>query len=162
MRPASPVVSQVVKPTLPPGLQTRSSSCAAWRWCGANMWPNVESTRSKLASANGSASASPTTHSTSTSASAARRRAASNHASVMSAPTTSAPRCAAGMATLLPEPVPTSSTRMPGSIPTRSRRRGPTEAMWFATASQSPADHTARFRSWSSLMERRYRTAGAA
>ena len=80
-----------------------------------------------------------------------RRRTTS---SVRSTPTTSAPRCAAGMATLLPEPVPTSSTRMPGSIPTRSSSRGPTALIFSATASQSPADHTARLRSCSSLIDR--------
>ena len=49
---------QLVSPILPPGLQTRSSSFAACSWLGVNITPKVESTTSKLSSANGRFSAS--------------------------------------------------------------------------------------------------------
>src|SRR5215216_308890 len=51
----------------------------------------------------------------STPASAARRRACSKSSGAMSRPTTFAPRRAAGMATLPPVPVPTSSRSRPGT-----------------------------------------------
>jgi hypothetical protein len=47
------------------------------------------------------------------------RRASSNHASVMSTPTTAAPALAAATAAL-PDPVATSSARSPGATPTRA------------------------------------------
>ena len=56
--PMKPSGVQLARPILPPGRQTRSSSRAALSWFGVNMTPKVESTASKLASANGSASAS--------------------------------------------------------------------------------------------------------
>ena len=144
--PAKPSSAQVVMPTRPPGRQTRTSSCAAFAWSGANMAPNVDVTRSKLASSNGRSCASPSTHSTSTLASAARRRACSNSSGVMSQPTTFAPRSAAGMAIVPPLPVPTSSRSMPGSTPIASSTTGPTGAIVRETASQSPPAHVRRAR----------------
>ena len=56
--PMKPSGVQLARPILPPRLQTRSISAAALSWSGVNMTPKVETTTSKLASANGSASAS--------------------------------------------------------------------------------------------------------
>ncbi len=75
IRPIAPCGVQQQMPIVPSGRQTRLISAAVRSWSGANMWPKVEITRSKLASANGSSWASPSTHSTSTIASAARSRA---------------------------------------------------------------------------------------
>ena len=55
-----------------PGRVTRAISRAPASWRGVNCTPSTERTVSKLASANGSASASPSTHSISTPAAAAR------------------------------------------------------------------------------------------
>ena len=109
-------------------------------------------TTSNASSSNGSSAASPSTQSTSTPASAAWRRAAGNHALVTSAPVTVAPRCAAGTATDVPLPVPTSSNRVPGEMGRRSSNRGPAGAISEAIASQSPADQTARLRSRSTVI----------
>ena len=49
---------QFAMPILPPGLQTRASSCAALSWFGVNITPKVDSTTSNEASGNGSFSAS--------------------------------------------------------------------------------------------------------
>ena len=46
------------RPIRPPGRVTRASSFAVWTWSGANIAPKTEVTTSKLASSNGSASAS--------------------------------------------------------------------------------------------------------
>src|SRR5581483_11107461 len=62
------------------------------------MWPNVETTRSKLPSANGSSSASPSTHSISRPSASAFLRPASRSSGVRSSPVTAAPRRAAGRA----------------------------------------------------------------
>ncbi len=150
--PIMPSGAQVVVATTPPARQTRTSSAPATACRGANMWPKVENTRSKLRSSNGSASASPSTQSTSTPASAARRRASLNSSGVRSAPVTVPPRCAAGMATVPPLPVPTSITSMPSSTPTRSIRRGPTASISFAISSKRPEAQTARLRCLKSAM----------
>jgi hypothetical protein len=96
---------------------------------------------------------SASTHSTSTPAAAARRRACSNSSGVTSQPTTVAPRSAAGIATLPPLPVPTSSRSVPGSTPIRSSTRAPTGStagrsypnhptpMWPALADATPPQH---------------------
>ena len=147
----APYVAHVHVPTTPPGRTTRASSAAACSCRGANMWPKVDSTRSNEASSNGSDSASAWTHSTSTPAAAARARAASNSSGVRSEPVTLAPRWAAGMATVPPLPVPTSSTSMPGSMPTRSSSTGPTAAMVSETVSQSPPAHVVRARCLNSV-----------
>ena len=76
--PIMPSVVQLQSTIRPPGRQTRASSFATTSCLGANWTPQVESTRSKLASSKGRSSASPATHSTSTRAEAARSRAASN------------------------------------------------------------------------------------
>src|SRR5215207_9292039 len=60
-----PSFVQAVIPTVPPGRTTRNSSSATTRGRGAIMAPKTEPTQSKLASSNGSASASASTHSTS-------------------------------------------------------------------------------------------------
>ena len=138
-------------PTTPPGRTTRASSAAACSCRGANMWPKVDSTRSNDASSNGSDSASASTHSTSTPAASARARAASNSSGVRSEPVTFAPRWAAGIDTVPPLPVPTSSTSMPGSMPTRSSSAGPTAAMVSETVSQSPPAHVVRARCLNSV-----------
>ena len=75
MRPIAPFGVQQAERDRAAGRQTRNSSSAVRRWSGANMWPKVEMTRSKLASSNGSSCASASIHSTSTIASAARSRA---------------------------------------------------------------------------------------
>ena len=144
--PGKPSLTQVVMAIRPPGRQTRTSSAAAAQWSGANIAPKVEITRSKLASSNGRSWASASIQATSTPASAARRRACSNSSGVTSQPTTFAPRCAAGIATFPPVPVPTSTRSMPGSIPTRSRTRAPTGSTNRAKLSQSPAAQVARVR----------------
>ena len=82
----------------------------------------------------------------STPASAARRRACSKSSGAMSRPTTFAPRRAAGIATLPPVPVPTSSRSRPGRRSTRSRTTAPTGSISLAQLSQSPAAHVARAR----------------
>ena len=64
---------------------------------------------------------------------------------------TFAPRWAAGMDTVPPLPVPTSSTSMPGSMPTRSSSTGPTAAMVSETVSQSPPAHVVRARCLNSV-----------
>ena len=56
--PMKPSGVQLARPILPPGRQTRTSSAAARSWSGVNITPKVETTTSKLPSANGSASAS--------------------------------------------------------------------------------------------------------
>ena len=81
-------------------------------------------TTSNDASSNGSRSASASAHSSSTPAAFARARPASNSSGVRSLATTSAPRCAAGIAAL-PVPDATSSTRAPGAISHASTSRGP-------------------------------------
>ena len=88
---------------VPPGRHTRTSSSAVAWWCGANIAPTQDITTSKLSSANGSASASASTHSSSTPRSAAIRRPASKSSGVRSLAVTIAPAAAAGMAAL-PEP----------------------------------------------------------
>jgi hypothetical protein len=93
----------------PPGLRTRAISPAVLAWSGANMQPNTETTASKLASSNGSCSASPSIQSISTPASAALARPASRSSGVMSRPVTVAPVFAAGIVAL-PLPQATSST----------------------------------------------------
>ena len=134
--PMKPSLTHVVIRTRPPGRQTRMSSAAAAAWSGANMAPKVETTRSKLASANGSAWASPSIHATSTPAAAACPRASSSSSGVTSSPTTFAPRSAAGIATLPPLPVPTSSSSTPGSMPARSITSSPACAINRAQLSQ--------------------------
>src|SRR3712207_7354231 len=49
---------QFTSPIVPPGRQTRSSSCAACSWLGVNITPKTESTTSNELSANGNCSAS--------------------------------------------------------------------------------------------------------
>ena len=56
--PMKPSGVQLARPIFPPRLQTRTSSFAARVWLGVNMTPNVETTTSKVPSANGNASAS--------------------------------------------------------------------------------------------------------
>ena len=89
---------QLQIPNLPPGRRTRAISRAATSCRGANMQPKVETTRSKLASSNGSASASPSTQATSTPSFAASRRPSSSSSGVRSSPATRAPAAAARMA----------------------------------------------------------------
>jgi hypothetical protein len=132
--PKNPPGVQLATTTRPPGRRTRASSAAATFWRGANITPNVDSTRSKLASSNGSASASPSIHSIVTSAAAARSRAASKSSGVRSSPVTSAPACAARIAAL-PVPVATSRTVIPGSIPAASTTTAPTSQKSVAIAS---------------------------
>jgi hypothetical protein len=97
------------------------------------MCPNVEITRSKLASSKGSCAASPSTHSTSTIASAARSRAIASRPGEKSSPVTRAPVRAAGIVAF-PDPQATSSTSIPGSRPTRSTISSPTAEILSATA----------------------------
>ncbi len=115
---------QFSSPIVPPGRVTRSSSSAVAWWCGANITPTHESTRSKAASAKGSASASASRHSSSTPSFLASRRPVSSRSGVRSLATTCAPRWAAGIAAL-PEPAATSRTRSPGPTPDASTRIGP-------------------------------------
>src|SRR5215210_248319 len=56
--PINPSGVQLARPILPPLLHTRTSSAAAASWLGVNITPKVETTASKLPSANDSASAS--------------------------------------------------------------------------------------------------------
>src|SRR5215210_2698499 len=56
--PINPSGVQLARPILPPLLHTRTSSAAAASWLGVNITPKVETTASKLASANDNASAS--------------------------------------------------------------------------------------------------------
>lgn len=79
------------------------------------MTPTALVTTSKLASANGRSSASPSTQVTSTPDASATVAARSSSTGVMSTPVTSAPVKAAGMATL-PVPHATSSTFCPSWI----------------------------------------------
>ena len=58
--PMKPSGVQLARPMRPPGRHTRAISAADFAWSGANITPKVDSTASKLASANGSASASAT------------------------------------------------------------------------------------------------------
>ena len=133
MRPIAPAGVQQATATAPPGRQTRSISSAVRRWSGANMWPKVEITRSKLASSKGSSCASASIQSTSTIASAARSRASESSAGEKSSPVTLAPLRAAGIVAL-PVPQATSSTSIPGSSPERSTTTSPTPAIFSATA----------------------------
>lgn len=70
--PVAPSGVQLQIPILPFGLSTRAISPAATSWRGANIQPKTESTTSKLSSANGNASASPSIQLTSTPASVAK------------------------------------------------------------------------------------------
>jgi hypothetical protein len=98
------------------------------------MHPNTDNTASKLSSAAGKASASPSTHCTSTPASAASARPASNSSGVRSTPTTRAPIPAARIAAL-PVPQATSITSSPAVTPARRTIRSPTGQIWrLATA----------------------------
>ena len=106
----------VIRPIVPPGRHTRTSSSATAWWSGAKIAPAEEVTTSNSPSRNGSASASACTHSSSTPHAAASRRPASNCAGSRSEATTIAPSCAARIATL-PVPAATSSTRWPGEMP---------------------------------------------
>jgi hypothetical protein len=56
--PMKPSGVQLAMPILPPDLQTRSISAAALSWFAVNITPSVETTASKVASLNGSCSAS--------------------------------------------------------------------------------------------------------
>jgi hypothetical protein len=112
-------------PIVPPGRQTRSSSAAVARWSGAKIAPNADVTPSNSASPNGSACASATTRSSSAPAAAASTRPAVKCSGVMSLATTSAPACAARIATFL-VPHATSSTRRPGPIAQASTSTRPT------------------------------------
>ena len=58
--PMKPSGVQLARPILPPCRQTRTISAAARSWSGVNITPKVDTTTSKLPSANGSASASAT------------------------------------------------------------------------------------------------------
>jgi hypothetical protein len=98
------------------------------------MEPKVEITTSKLASANGRASASPSTSSISTPASAARTRAAANSSGVRSTPVTFAPASAAATAAF-PLPQATSSTSSPGATWACATQLRPTGRMWWTIAS---------------------------
>ena len=62
------------------GRVTRASSRAVRSWSGANIAPNTELTTSKLPSAKGRSSASPTTNSASSPSASTRRRARSSRA----------------------------------------------------------------------------------
>ena len=78
--PMKPSGVQLARPILPPGLQTRIISAAARSWSGVNITPNVETTTSKLSSANGSASASASRNSMASRSASARSRARSSSA----------------------------------------------------------------------------------
>ena len=54
--PIPPSGVQLAIVTIPPGAHTRASSAAVTSWRGANIAPIADSTRSKRASSNGSAS----------------------------------------------------------------------------------------------------------
>ena len=120
----TPSLTNVIWPIVPAGRQTRSISSATVWWSGANMAPADEVTTSKLASSNGSFSASPSTHSIDRPSDSASRLPAARLSGVMSSATTSAPRSAAEIATL-PVPAATSSTLCPLEIPLASTRTGP-------------------------------------
>jgi hypothetical protein len=115
------------------------------------MWPQVESPTSKLASANGSASASPSRKSMSPKPScSAFRRATASSSGVRSTPVTRAPRSRAAMA-VMPVPVARSSTRSPGrSLATRSVWSVETDRL-SAMRSYSPSAQVARCFCLSSL-----------
>src|SRR3954452_8118776 len=104
------------------------------------MWPNVETTRSKVASSNGRSCALPSTKSISTIASAARSRAISSRPGAKSRPVTRAPVLAAGIVAL-PVPQATSRRSIPGSMPARSTTSSPASRIRSATAAKFPASH---------------------
>ncbi len=133
IRPIEPSGVQHASAIIPPGRQTRSISSAVRLWSGANMCPNVEITRSKLASSNGSSCASPSIQSTSTIASLPRSRAIASRSREKSRPVARAPARAAGMVAL-PVPQATSSRSMPGSRPDRSITSSPAWEIFSATA----------------------------
>lgn len=123
-RPMKPCGVQLIIPMMPPGRQTRISSSAT-TWCrGANIAPTQDVTTSNIASGNGSASASASTHCSSTPRLVAIVRPASNSSGVRSDAVTVAPRWAAATAAL-PEPAPTSSTRSPARIRHACTSAGP-------------------------------------
>ena len=143
MRLTAPSGVQLQMTMRPSGRVTRFISPAVCSWSGANMWPKVESTRSKLSSAKGISWTSPSTQSTSTMASAARSRAVASRSGWESRPVTRAPARAAGIVAL-PVPQATSSTSMPGSRPERSTQTSPTSPMRSATEAKSPEPHFVR------------------
>ena len=70
--PMKPSGVQLASAMLPPGRQTRTSSSALRRWCGANITPIAESTWSNSLSSNGSDSASACRHARSRPSASAR------------------------------------------------------------------------------------------
>lgn len=128
MRPCTPSGVHALTTIRPAGRVTRTSSCAASSWRGANITPKHDVTASKEQSSKGSASASPSTNSIRAPASCARPRAISSSRGVRSRPVTLAPASAAGIATL-PVPVATSSSRTPSAACARSATSAPTLAI---------------------------------
>src|SRR3954468_23282496 len=144
--------SHIATAARPPGRSTRRSSRAARSGWGRWLTTKAASAASKLASANGSSSASPCRNSSRGWAS----RAARTIPSARSIPTGSAPRSAAAAQTC-PGPQPTSSTRTPGPTPAASSSAPATCAVirpvsrWYPTAfALQPADSKAlNARLWS-------------
>src|SRR3954469_13367106 len=115
VRPGKLSGSQLAIPTVPPGRHTRNSSAAATSGRGAKIAPKHETTRSKVPPANGSASASASSHSTARPA--VRTRPDSTIRGVRSDAVTIAPSRAAATA-VPPVPAATSRTRSPARVPT--------------------------------------------
>ena len=111
--PRKPSGVQLAKATCPPGFVTRNNS-AATRWGrGANITPNMLTTRSNFPSANGNASASPSLNSIRKPSLAARARACSMRLVAISMPLTMQ-RLRAAMTARFPVPQATSRTCEPG------------------------------------------------
>src|SRR5438105_125944 len=143
--PAKPVGVQFPITMRPPDFVTRLSSEATRSGRGANMAPKIEITRSKEPSGNSSFSASPSWKRAFTPSASARRRACSTRLAAMSTPITSAPRRAAGMAEL-PVPHATSSTFVPGRMPSEPTKSSSICSTVRAMTPKSPAIQVARRR----------------
>ena len=91
LRPMSNSGGQVANASVPPGFSTRSISPTATSGRGAKMCPNWLTTTSKLESANGRLSTSPSCQFTSTVAMLAFSRACASSSGVRSSPVTVAP-----------------------------------------------------------------------
>ena len=130
----------------PPGRVTRTISFATSRGRGANMAPNIVTTRSKLRSASSRRSqASPSwNRQFARPSSRARRFPASTRLLAMSTPSTSAPSRASGNA-VVPSPQPRSSTFCPFETPIRRTNSSPLARIESAIRVKSPFSHRALF-----------------
>ena len=131
---------------LPPGRVTRTISLATSNGFGANIAPNMLTTRSKVRSCNASRlEASPSRNlQLASPISLARRLPAATRLLAISTPRTSAPSLAAGNA-VVPSPQPRSRTFCPLVTPSPSTNASPLSRMHSAMRVKSPFSHSALF-----------------